>query len=386
MSLFELTHKDKNSDARAGKLHTIHGIIEIPVFMPVGTQGTIKTLAPEEVKAAGALIVLCNAYHLYLKPGVETVRKDGGLHKFMHWDGAVLTDSGGFQIFSLAALRRIKNEGVEFRSHIDGSNHFLTPELVIDIQNGLGSDIMMPLDECIHYPATRDYTESSAKLTHNWACRSKRRFLEVVRDMPEEYDCEPRRFLFGIVQGSTYPDLRSECAARLVETGFDGYAIGGLSVGEPVELTYDILEHTAKLLPEDYPRYAMGIGTPVDILEGIARGVDMFDCVMPTRNGRNGLAFTSRGKLNIRNTRYAQDYVPVDDACDCYTCRNYTRSYIRHLFNSREILGLRLLSLHNIHFFLSLVRKARESITQGTFVEFKRQFSTDYAGDSAKTD
>ena len=366
--MFKLIHKDKSSKARLGKLTTPHGEVNTPIFMPVGTQGTIKTLSNDEVKECGAEIILGNAYHLYLRPGLEIIKKAGGLHKFMGWDKPILTDSGGYQVFSLAVLRKLSDEGVEFSSHIDGSKHFLTPEKVIEIQQDLGSDIMMPLDECVHYPAARDYAEQSLELTAKWARRSREYFDERRKTKDE------RRKLFGIVQGSTYLDLRKKAAEELVNIGFDGYAIGGVSVGEPRDLMYEITEYTASLLPEDKPRYLMGVGTPPDIVEAIARGADMFDCVVPTRNGRNGQAFTPNGDLQLRNAKYKEDFKPIDGACDCYACKNHTRSYIRHLFNSEEILGLRLVSLHNIRFYVKLIQSARKAIAEDGFDSFRDGF------------
>ena len=366
--MFKLIHKDKNSKARAGKLTTAHGEIETPVFMPVGTQGTVKAISNDELKTCGAQIILGNAYHLYLRPGLDIIKKAGGLHKFMNWDRPILTDSGGYQVFSLAVLRKLTEEGAEFSSHIDGSKHFLTPEKAIEIQETLGSDIMMTFDECVHYPAPRDYVEQSLALTTRWAKRSKDFFRTQYK----------HQLLFGIVQGSTYLDLRKKAVEDLVSIGFDGYAIGGVSVGEPENLIYEIAGYTADLLPRDQARYLMGIGMPQDILEAISCGIDMFDCVVPTRNGRNGQAFTSKGELQLRNALYKEDFNPIDDECDCFACKNHTRSYIRHLFNTQEILGLKLVSLHNLNFYVKLLKLSREAIKEDRFENFKKEFLSNY--------
>jgi len=399
--MFELLHKDKSSKARLGKLTTEHGEVNTPVFMPVGTQGAVKALSNDDVKDCGAEIILGNAYHIYLRPGLDVIKKAGGLHKFMGWSKPILTDSGGYQVFSLAVLRKLTEEGVEFSSHIDGSKHFLTPEKVIDIENILGSDIIMPLDECVHYPAARDYAEQSLLLTTKWAQRSKAYlegsgvkgfppsgFLAMGRDpapgfkssMAGQGSSKGGQLLFGIVQGSTYLDLRKRAVEELLDIGFDGYAIGGVSVGEPQDLLYEITEYTASLLPEDKPRYLMGVGTPPDILEAIARGADMFDCVVPTRNGRNGQAFTMDGDLQLRNAKYKEDLKPIDETCDCHACKNYTRAYIRHLFNSEELLGLRLVSLHNIRFYVKLIKISRQAIKEDSFDAFRKAFTDRYTG------
>ncbi|MBN2452773.1 MAG: tRNA guanosine(34) transglycosylase Tgt [Candidatus Omnitrophica bacterium] len=369
--MFQLLHKDKTSKARLGKLRTAHGIIDTPVFMPVGTQGTVKTLSNDELKTAGAEIILGNAYHLYLRPGIELIRRAGGLHKFMGWDRPILTDSGGYQVFSLATLRRLNEDGAEFSSHIDGSRHILTPEKVLDIQEALGSDIMMVFDECVHYPAAKDYADKSLELTTKWARRSKERF-----DVSEAK--KRGQLLFGIAQGSTYSDLRARAVKELLNIGFDGYAIGGVSVGEPRNLIYEIAGLTAAILPEDKPRYLMGVGMPPDILEAIARGCDMFDCVVPTRNGRNGQAFTFGGDIQLRNAEYKEDFRPIDERCDCFACRNHTRAYIRHLFNTNELLGLRLVSLHNTRFYVKLMQMSREAIADGRFAPFRDEFVEGY--------
>ncbi len=350
-------------------LVTAHGDVNTPVFMPVGTQGTVKTLSNDELKDCGVEIILGNAYHLYLRPGLDIIKKAGGLHNFMGWHGPILTDSGGYQVFSLAVLRKIGNDGVEFSSHIDGSRHMLTPEKAIEIQQTLASDIMMTLDECVHYPAARDYVEQSLALTTRWARRSK------------DYFKKPQgkgQVLFGIVQGSTYLDLRKKAVEDLLEIGFDGYAIGGVSVGEPQNLIHEIAAYTADLLPSDKPRYLMGLGTPPDMLEAIAEGIDMFDCVVPTRNGRNGQAFTWNGELQLRNAEYKEDFRPIDERCECYACRNHTRAYIRHLFNTEELLGLRLVSLHNIYFYVKLIGLSRKAVEEGRFGEFRDEFLNKY--------
>jgi queuine tRNA-ribosyltransferase len=374
--MFKLIHKDRKSKARLGKLATAHGGVNTPVFMPVGTQGTIKTLTNAEVKECGAEIILGNAYHLYLRPGLDIIRKAGGLHSFMGWDRPILTDSGGYQIFSLAKLRKLSDEGAEFSSHIDGSKHFITPEKAIEIQEALGSDIMMTLDECVHYPAARDYVEQSLALTTGWADRSKRYFSG--RAGQGAGNRAKRQLLFGIVQGGAYTDLRKKAARDLLKIGFDGYAIGGVSVGEPENLIHEVSAYTASLLPEDKPRYLMGLGTLPDVIEAIGNGVDMFDCVVPTRNGRNGQAFTPGGGLQLRNAEYKEDTRPIDEKCSCYACRNHSRAYIRHLFNTEELLGLRLVSLHNVHFYVKLITLCRKAIGEDRFTEFKDEFVSRY--------
>ncbi|MFA5156923.1 MAG: tRNA guanosine(34) transglycosylase Tgt [Candidatus Omnitrophota bacterium] len=371
--MFTLIHQDKNTAARLGKLATGHGDIETPCFMPVGTQGTVKAVMPTALADAGAQVILSNAYHLFLRPGMEIIKKAGGLHSFIGWDKPILTDSGGYQVFSLALLRKVTDNGVEFQSHIDGMKHFLTPENVISIQNDLGSDIMMPLDECVHYPCAKDQAKVAMERTIIWARRSK----EAVTSNPR--NGEKKQLLFGIVQGATYDDLRKECSLRLIETGFDGYAVGGVSVGEPQNLIYNIAGFTARLLPADRPRYMMGVGTPDDMIEAVSLGIDMFDCVIPTRYGRNGTAFTSEGKLVVRNAPYAEDFKPLDAKCGCYACKNFSRAYLRHLFNTQEILGAMLLSLHNVHFYLRLMRDAREAIRLDRFNKFKKDFLNGYA-------
>ncbi len=360
--------------ARLGKLITAHGAIDTPCFMPVGTQATVKTLSNQELIDCGVQIVLSNAYHLYLRPGEEVIKEAGGLHKFMGWDRPILTDSGGFQVFSLSVLRKVNDEGVEFRSHIDGSKHLLTPEAIVEFQRMLGSDIIMMLDECVHYPCEYDYARRAMQRTLDWARRS----IQKLETLNSKLEINRVQKLFGIVQGATYKDLRSECAEELVEMDFDGYAIGGLAVGEPGEITREITEFTAALLPEDKPRYLMGVGEPPDLFDAVAVGIDMFDCVVPTRNGRNGTAFTKGGRLLLRNSDYTKDFKPIDEDCGCYTCKAYTRGYIRHLFNTDEILGLRLVSLHNVYFYQHLMNQLRDSIKNGSFLRFKTDFLESY--------
>jgi queuine tRNA-ribosyltransferase len=367
--MYKLIHKDKVSGARLGRLSVFHGDIDTPVFMPVGTHGTVKGIAPKELDECGAQIMLSNAYHLFLRPGLDIIKKAGGLHKFISWDKPILTDSGGYQIFSLALLRKLSDKGVEFQSHIDGKKHFLTPEDVLDIQLTLGSDVIMPLDECAHYPCSRDHAEVAMKRTIAWAKQAKKSF---------DRKKDGKQVLFGIIQGATYDDLRRECANEIINMDFDGLAIGGVSVGEPCDLIYNTIEGVANILPEDKARYVMGVGYPPDILEAVERGVDMFDCVAPTRLGRNGTAFTSRGKIIIRNACFQEDPVPLDSSCSCYTCRNFTRAYLRHLFYAEEMLGLILLSLHNIYFFLEMMRNVRKAIAEDTFRDFKRDFLERY--------
>jgi queuine tRNA-ribosyltransferase len=364
--MFILIHQDKNSQARLGRVTTAHGCFDTPAFMTVGTHATVKGLMFKDIQEAGAQIILANAYHLFLRPGMEIIKKAGGLHKFMSWDKPILTDSGGYQVFSLALYRKISDQGVEFQSHIDGSKHFLTPEDVIKIQQTLGSDIIMPLDECVQYPCTKEESRVAMQRTLAWAKRSK------------DTHGDAQGLLFGIVQGATYEDLRSDCAQRLVDMNFDGYAIGGVSVGESSNLIYNIIELVAGLLPLDKPRYAMGIGYPFDIVEAVDRGVDMFDCVIPTRYGRNGTAFTSCGKMAIRNAAYTKDFRTLDAKCGCYVCQNFSRAYLRHLFNAKEMLGLVLLSLHNVYFFLDLMRQIRQAIKEDKFSQFKQMFLMSY--------
>lgn len=359
---FTLEKKCPVTGARAGILHTPHGDINTPVFMPVGTQATVKTMTPEELLDIDAGIILSNTYHLYLRPGHELIKKAGGLHRFMNWPGAILTDSGGFQVFSLGPLRKISEEGVEFQSHIDGSRHFLSPEKAIEIQEALGADIIMAFDECASYPADRSYIEESLARTTRWA----RRCLQAKT--------KENQALFGIVQGGMYPELRRESAKQLTELDFPGYAVGGLSVGEPAELMYEMLEATVPLLPGNKPRYLMGVGTTDYLIEGVARGIDMFDCVLPTRIARNGTVLTRNGYLNVRNRHCAEDFRPLEEGCGCYTCRHYSRAYIRHLIKANEILGFRLTTIHNLYMLMTFMKQIRESILDGSFSELYRDF------------
>ncbi len=361
---------DPSCGARLGRLHTPHGEIETPAFMPVGTQATVKTMTREDLEMAGAQIILANAYHLYLRPGVDVLEQAGGLHRFMAWNRPILTDSGGFQVFSLARLNKVTPEGVRFRSHIDGSEHFLTPEDVIDLEIAIGADVIMCFDECTGYPAEHGVAAESMRMTADWAGRCKTRWLEREAG---------GHVLFGIVQGSTYRDLREESAQRTVALDFPGYAIGGVSVGEEKAEMLDVVEWTAPLLPDDKPRYLMGVGPPEDLLECVGRGIDLFDCVMPTRNARNGSLFTSQGKINIKNQRHRTDFGPLDPACGCPVCKTYTRAYLSHLYRSGEVLALRLNTLHNLFFVLELAAHVRQAIRDGRFIEFKRMFLDRYS-------
>lgn len=363
---YTLVHKDQKTNARRGILHTNHGDYATPIFMPVGTRATVKTLSPEELKDIHSAVILANTYHLWLRPGEDIVAKAGGLHKFMNYDGPILTDSGGFQVFSLAEKKNIKEEGVLFKSHIDGRKLFLTPELSIQIQNKLDSDIAMSFDECPPYPVTYDYMKQSVERTIRWAKRGK------------DVHSNKNQSLFGIVQGGEFEDLRNFSAKETVKLDFDGYSIGGTSVGEDKDTMYKMIDYAIKYLPEDKPRYLMGVGDPLDILEGVERGVDMFDCVLPTRIARHGNAFTRHGKLNIRNEKYKEDFTPIEDNCDCYACRHYTKAYIRHLMVCEETFGARLLSIHNLRFLIKLVEDIRENIEKDTFSEFKEQFIQNY--------
>lgn len=359
---YELVKKDERTGARAGIIHTPHGSFPTPIFMPVGTQASVKGVSPDELHDLGAGIILSNTYHLFLRPGMDLIREAGGLHKFMHWDGAILTDSGGFQVFSLGDLRKITEEGVTFRSHIDGSKKFLSPEVSMEVQMALGSDIVMAFDECVPYPADYNYAKQSTERTIRWLQRCK------------EAMTAPNQGLFGIVQGGMHKELREWSARETTAMDLPGYAVGGLSVGEPKELMYEMLEYSTSLLPQDKPRYLMGVGTPDCLLEGVARGVDMFDCVFPTRVARNGMAMTHTGRLTVRNAKYAHDFHPIEEGCQCYTCRNYSRAYIRHLFKAEELLAYRLVSIHNLYFLLQFMRDMRQSIFDGTFREFRKDF------------
>ncbi len=366
---YELIKECKQSGARLGRLHTPRGIINTPIFMPVGTAATVKAMTPEELKDMNAEIILSNTYHLYLRPGHELIERAGGLHKFMNWDRPILTDSGGFQVFSLGDLRKITEEGVEFRSHIDGSKHFLSPEKATEIQNALGSDIMMAFDECAPYPADHDYVKKSLERTTRWAKRCK--------DAHKNPDTQA---LFGIVQGGMYKDLREQSVKELLELDFPGYSVGGLSVGEPKELMNEVLDYTVPLLPKDKPRYLMGVGSPDALIDGVIRGIDMFDCVLPTRIARNGTAMTSQGKVVIKNAKHIEDFTPLDPNCDCYTCRNYTKAYLRHLFKAGEILSSRLITTHNLYFLINLMKDVRQAIMDDRLLDFREEFFSRYYG------
>lgn len=369
---FTLQKTDSETSARAGLLETAHGTIETPVFMPVGTQGTVKALSPQDLNEINAQIILGNTYHLYLRPGPALIEKAGGLQKFSAWNKPILTDSGGYQVFSLAELNKITPEGFKFQSHLDGSYHFFSPELVVEIQRSLGSDIMMVLDECVAYPCTCEDAVRANNLTIDWAKRS----------LDTYYRTEPKfgyeQTLFAIVQGSTYEDIRKQSASALTDLDFPGYAIGGLSVGEPKDAHYEMTAVCTALLPATKPRYLMGVGKPEDLVIGIGQGVDMFDCVMPTRNGRNGSVFTRNGPLVVKNARYKEDFFPIEENCGCYCCRNFTRAYIRHLFQAREILALRLASLHNLYFYIQLMQEARQAILNGNYFSWQKNFLDNY--------
>ena len=365
---YELLHVCKQTGARRGVIHTPHGDIQTPIFMPVGTQATVKSMTPEELKEeVKAQIILSNTYHLYLRPGHKLVEEAGGLHEFMRWDRPILTDCGGFQVFSLSDLRTISEDGVEFKSHLDGSKHMFTPEKVMEIENSLGADIIMSFDECCPYPSTYEYAKNSMERTTRWAERCKKAHKK-----------SEKQGLFGIVQGGMYKDLREKSAKDLVAMDFPGYAVGGLSVGEPLDIMCEVLEHTTQFLPENKPRYLMGVGTPDYLLEAAIRGIDMCDCVLPTRIARNGTAMTWKGKVVVRNATYEKDWGPLDSECDCYTCKNYTRAYIRHLVKANEILGIRLLSIHNLRFLTKLMEKVREEIEKDNLGTFKEEFYKRY--------
>lgn len=364
---YEHIHTCKQSGARLGRVHTPHGSFDTPVFMPVGTQATIKGMAPEEVESMGARIILSNTYHLWMRPGNEIVKKAGGLHTFMNWKHSILTDSGGFQVFSLARPKDIKEEGVHFKSHIDGSAHLLTPELSMKIQNDLGSDIIMAFDECCAWPSEHHYAQKSLERTTRWLERCIK-----AHERPDE------QALFGIIQGSCYADLRRQSAKEITSFDLPGYAIGGLSVGEPAELMYEMLEETVPLMPEDKPRYLMGVGTPDYLIEGAIRGIDMFDCVLPTRIGRNGTVLTHDGRLIVRDKKSAEDFRPIEEGCTCYACQNYSRAYIRHLLKAGEMFGLRLCSWHNIHFLLHLMEDVRKAIAEDRLLDFRDEFFARY--------
>lgn len=358
MRNFQITKQDSGTKARTGTLKTPHGIIHTPIFMPVGTYATVKTCAPYELATLGAEIILSNAYHLYLRPGHNIVKKAGGLHKFMSWKKPILTDSGGFQVFSLKENRKLSEEGATFKSVIDGSKHFFSPERSIEIQNAIGADIIMNFDECTPYPCDYEYAKESMELTSRWARRCKSAH-------------KGSQLLFGIVQGSVYPDLRQKSAEDMIEIGFDGYALGGLSVGEEKEIMYNVIGHTVPFLPEEKPHYLMGVGTPENLVEAVSLGIDMFDCVMPTRNARNGSLFTSEGVVKIKNAKHKRDFSPLDPNCECYTCKNFSRAYLRHLYMVNEILAHRLHTIHNLHYYLSLMRGIRDAIADGKFSKLK---------------
>ncbi len=368
---YELLHVDKSTGARRGVIHTPHGDIQTPVFMPVGTQATVKSMTPDELRdIVDAKIILSNTYHLYLRPGSKLVKEAGGLHKFMNWDRAILTDSGGFQVFSLGDLRTISEEGVEFKSHLDGSRHFFSPESVMETENDLGADIIMAFDECVEYPATYEYTKQSMERTTRWAARCKAAHKNTEK-----------QGLFGIIQGGFYKDLRDKSLEDMVALDFPGYAIGGISVGEPKEEFLDILKYTAPKMPADKPRYLMGVGSPDYLIEAAMAGIDMCDCVLPTRIARNGTAMTWNGKVVIRNATYEKDWGPLDSECDCYTCKNFTRAYIRHLVKTKEILGIRLLSIHNLYFLSKLMERVRAEIENDNLLNFKNEFYSKYGYD-----
>jgi queuine tRNA-ribosyltransferase len=368
---FKLLKTDSLSRARRGRLETRHGIVDTPIFMPVGTQGTVKATAPDELSELGAQIILGNTYHLFLRPGLEVIRNFGGLHQFMSWNYPILTDSGGFQVFSLSKLRKITEDGVHFNNHLDGSPCFISPEISMEVQATLGSDVAMVFDECLPYPCESDHAAASLERTLRWAWRSKRWY--------DSKSPESRPLLFGIVQGATYPDLREKSARALVEMAFDGYAIGGVSVGEPESEMMRAIDASEPFLPPDRPRYAMGLGTPPQIFDLVARGVDMFDCVLPTRLARNGTAFTDAGTLNLKNNPFRLDHRPIEPGCSCKTCRSFSRGYIRHLIKAEEILGLRLITIHNLHFYLKLLQRIRDSIENETFTSFRDNFVANYA-------
>jgi len=383
--MFEVRATDKSTRARSGRLKTEHGLIETPAFMPVGTQGSVKAVSSRELGELNTQIVLGNTYHLFVRPGLDVIRHFGGLHSFMNWDGPILTDSGGYQIFSLAKLRKITEEGVHFQNHVNGTPAFISPEIAMEIQTALGSDIAMVLDECPPWPCDYDYAARSGELTTRWARRCKRAVEAGVspanlKNAGGAATAKANPLLFGIVQGATFPELRKQSALAAVEIGFDGYAIGGVSVGEPEEEMMCAVEASAPFLPDNKPRYAMGLGTPPQLLELIARGMDMFDCVLPTRLARNGTAFAATGTLNLKNAEFARDKNPIEQDCACPACQDYKRGYIRHLIKAEEILGLRLITLHNLHFYLELMRQARAAIENATFNEFRFNFIANYKG------
>ncbi|MEN3011930.1 MAG: tRNA guanosine(34) transglycosylase Tgt [Dictyoglomus thermophilum] len=366
---FEVIQRDKNTRARLGRLKTFHGEVSTPVFMPVGTQGAVKTLSPEEVEEVGAEIILSNTYHLFLRPGQEIIKKGGGLHRFIGWDKPILTDSGGYQVFSLARLRKIEEDGIYFNSHIDGSQYFFTPEIVMEVQKALGSDIIMPLDICLGYGASYWETKEALEITLRWLKRSI--------DYKENSNMETQ-LLFGIIQGGFYRELRKEAVERMLDMELPGFALGGISVGEPKDKMYEITDYTVSLLPEEKPRYLMGVGAPEDLVIGVSMGIDMFDCVLPTRLARHGVFYTKTGRRNIKNAQYKEDFSPLEEDCDCYTCRRFTKAYIRHLFLQHETFSYRLLTIHNLRFLFRLMENIRRSIREGRLEEFKKEFLTQY--------
>ena len=374
---FSFTLRSADGAARLGEFITPHGVVQTPAFMPVGTQGTVKAILHRDLEDLGAEIILGNTYHLYLRPGDELIARRGGLHRFVGWNRPILTDSGGYQVFSLTDRRKLTEDGVAFTSHLDGSAHLLTPEIAVDIQARLGADISMAFDECLPYPVDHEVARDAVERTLRWAARGRRRFQEVsghVDSAGAVQPTNPGQAQFGIVQGGVFEDLRERSAQGTLAVGFDAYAIGGLSVGEPIDVMYDVVRYTAAWLPDDRPRYLMGAGTPADLVECVARGIDMFDCVLPTRNARNGQLFTSTGRLNIKNAAFASDARPIDDACRCYTCRTHSRAYLRHLFLAREMTAGTLNSLHNLQFYLDTMRRIREAIEFGRFEIFRQEF------------
>lgn len=378
---FELKKTDSRTRGRLGIVKTPHGEIQTPIFMPVGTAATVKAMRPEQVEELGAQIILSNTYHLYLRPGHDVVREAGGLHKFMNWEKPILTDSGGFQVFSLGAMRKIKEEGVHFRSHIDGSKHMISPEKSIEIQHSLGSDIMMAFDECAPYPADRDYVKNSMDRTTRWLKRCKEyhdRYCEELGGESQALGQGVNQSLFGIQQGGMYKDLRIEHMKQIAELDLPGYSVGGLSVGEPKEIMYDVMDECVDIMPKNKPRYLMGVGSPDCLFEGVERGIDMFDCVLPTRIARHGMAMTSQGRVNIKNAKYERAFEPLDPNCDCYTCRNYSKAYLRHLFKSEEILASMLMTNHNLHFLVNTMTEIRKALDEDRFLEYKKEFYDSY--------
>ena len=376
MTTFDFRISHTSGAARRGEMRTPHGVVQTPAFMPVGTQGAVKAVTHRDLDGLGAEIILANTYHLYLRPGAERIGRLGGLHKFIGWPKPILTDSGGYQVFSLAANRKIHEGGVTFRSHLDGTEHALTPERAVDIQGLLGSDIAMVLDECLEHPVTLERARESVERTLRWAKRGREHFLRL-REATVARDCSftnTGQAQFGIIQGGTFPDLRKRSVEGTLDVGFEAYAIGGLSVGEPIPLMYDITEQTAQMMPMDRPRYLMGAGTPADLVESVARGIDLFDCVMPTRNARNGQLFTSQGRLNIKNAEFAEDVRPLDEHCECYTCKHFSRAYLRHLFQAGEMTAGTLNTLHNLHFYLDTMSRIREAIVFRTLEELRQNF------------